>query len=50
MTEYRSLPYYGGKRGYGKGEWIAGLLPWEKNSCYIEPFAGMAGCCWRGRR
>ena len=43
MTEYRSLPYYGGKRGYGKGGWIAGLLPWEKNSCYIEPFAGMAG-------
>ncbi len=43
MTEYRSLPYYGGKRGYGKGQWIAGLLPWEKNSCYIEPFAGMAG-------
>lgn len=43
MTEYRSLPYYGGKRGYGKGEWIAGLLPWERKSCYIEPFAGMAG-------
>ena len=43
MTEYRSLPYYGGKRGYGKGQWIAGLLPWEKNSCYIEPFAGMVG-------
>ena len=41
--KYRSLPYYGGKRGFGKGEWIAGLLPWEKHSCYIEPFAGMAG-------
>ena len=40
---YRTLPYYGGKRGGGKGEWIAGLLPSEKNSCYIEPFAGMAG-------
>ena len=43
MTEYRSLPYYGGKRGYGKGDWIAGLLPWERKSCYLEPFAGMAG-------
>lgn len=40
---YRSLSYYGGKRGYGKGKWIAGLLPWEKDSCYAEPFAGMAG-------
>ena len=27
--EHRSLPYYGGKRGYGKAEWIAGLLPWH---------------------
>ncbi len=43
MIAYRSLPYYGGKRGYGKAEWIAGLLPWEKDSCYLEPFAGMAG-------
>ena len=43
MIEYRSLPYYGGKRGYGKGKWIAGLLPWARKSCYIEPFAGMAG-------
>ena len=43
MTEYRSLRYYGGKRGYGLGQWIAGLLPLEKHSCYIEPFAGMAG-------
>lgn len=44
MTEYRSLCYYGGKRGWGKAEWIAGLLPWERKSCYIEPFAGMAEC------
>ncbi len=43
MIAYRSLPYYGGKRGYGKAEWIAGLLPSEKDSCYLEPFAGMAG-------
>ena len=42
-TEYRSVGYYGGKCGYGIGKWIAGLLPWEKHSCYIEPFAGMAG-------
>ena len=41
--KYRSLGYYGGKRGYGLAEWIAGQLPWEKQSCYIEPFAGMAG-------
>ena len=41
--QYRSLTYYGGKRGYGQGDWIAGLLPWYKVSCYVEPFAGMAG-------
>lgn len=41
--KYRALPYYGGKRGNGKAEWIAGLLPWDKVSCYVEPFAGMAG-------
>ena len=40
---YRPLPYYGGKRGNGLGKWIAGLLPWEKHSAYIEPFAGMLG-------
>ena len=40
---YRCLGYYGGKRGFGFGKWIAGLLPWEKQSCYVEPFAGMAG-------
>ena len=43
MTKYRSLPYYGGKRGYGKAEWIASLLPWSRNSCYVEPCGGMAG-------
>ena len=43
MIAYRSLRYYGGKRGYGIGKWIAGLLPWEKDSYYLEPFAGMAG-------
>ena len=43
MDKYRSLPYYGGKRCDGKGEWIASLLPWARKSVYIEPFAGMAG-------
>ena len=36
------MPYYGGKRGYGKAEWIASFLPHTPDSCYIEPFAGMA--------
>ena len=40
---YRTLPYYGGKRGWGKAEWIAELLPWQEDSLYCEPFAGMAG-------
>ena len=40
---YRTLPYYGGKRGWGLAEWIAGLLPWSADSLYCEPFAGMAG-------
>ena len=31
-----------GKRGYGKAEWIASFLPHTPDSCYIEPFAGMA--------
>ena len=39
----RPLPWYGSKNGYGKAEWIAGLLPWEKDTHYIEPYAGMAG-------
>ena len=43
MGDYRTLTYYGGKRGYGKAEWIASFLPWHSDSCYVEPFAGMAG-------
>ena len=43
MGDYRTLSYYGGKRGYGKAEWIASFLPHTPDSCYIEPFAGMAG-------
>lgn len=35
------LPYYGGKQAQGKAKWIASLLPWEKNSVYVEPFGGM---------
>ena len=41
------LPWYGGKAGYGKAEWIASLLPWEKESTYVEPFGGMAGVLLR---
>ena len=41
MGGYRTLPYYGGKRGYGKAEWIASFLPHTPDSCYVEPFAGM---------
>ncbi len=43
MGDYRTLSYYGGKRGYGKAQWIASFLPHTPDSCYIEPFAGMAG-------
>ena len=42
MKPARPLPWYGGKQGYGKAAWIAGLLPWEYRSTYIEPYAGMA--------
>ena len=38
------LGYYGGKSPHGKiGPWIAGILPWRRDSCYVEPFAGMLG-------
>ena len=43
MTKLGALPYYGGKQGYGKAQWIADLLPWVKNSAYVEPFGGMMG-------
>ena len=43
MGNYRTLPYYGGKRGYGKTQSIASFLPHTPDSCYVEPFAGMAG-------
>ena len=38
----RTLRWYGGKQGYGKAEWICSLLPWRKESVYVEPFGGMA--------
>ena len=41
------LPWYGGKAGFGKAEWIVGLLPWSKDSVYVEPFGGMAGVLLR---
>lgn len=37
----RSLNYIGGKQAYSRKDWIAGLLPWAKKSCYVEPFGGM---------
>ena len=43
MGNYRTLPYYAGKRGYGIAEWIASYLPRDSDSCYVEPFAEMAG-------
>ena len=43
MGDYRTLPYYGGKRGYGKAQSIASFLSPTPDSCYVEPFAGMAG-------
>ena len=41
--EFKPLRWYGGKAGYGKGAWIAGLLPWDKDSIYVETHGGMAG-------
>ena len=35
----QSLKYFGGKSR--RAPWLAGLLPWEKRSCYVEPFGGM---------
>ena len=41
--EFKPLRWYGGKAGYGKGAWIAGFLPWVKDSIYVETQGGMAG-------
>ena len=48
----RGLGYYVGKLPYGRlAPWIAGILPWRRDSCYIAPFAGMLGVllCWQAR-
>lgn len=40
----KTLQYQGGKScANPAGRWIAGLLPWEYNTTYVEPFAGMLG-------
>ena len=41
MRDYRTSPWYIGKRGYDKAEWIPSFLPHTPDSCYIDPFAGM---------
>ena len=44
----KPLPYYGGKSGYGKAEWISNLLPWKKESTYVETHGGAGGVlCYR---
>ena len=37
------LPWYGGKQGYGKAAWLHSLIPWRKESVYVETHGGMAG-------
>ena len=40
------LPWYGGKQS--KAAWLHSLIPWRKDSTYVEPFGGMAGLiCYR---
>ena len=41
-TRVQSLPWWGGKQFGSKAKWIAGLLPWHKDSTYIETHGGMA--------
>lgn len=44
----RPLNYLGGKQAYSRAPWIAGLLPWDRQTCYVEPFGGMASVlCYR---
>ena len=49
-VKVQPLPWYGGKAGFGKAEWIAGLLPWRKDSTYVETHGGMAGVLCRRAR
>lgn len=46
MIAYTIPPYFGGKNTHrpgGVGKWIVSMLPYKKDSAYIEPFAGMLG-------
>ena len=47
MSNVPNTPgYLGGKSAQGPnspGRWIVTLIPWERDTCYIEPFAGMLG-------
>ena len=45
-VKVRPLPWYGGKQR--KSAWLHSLIPWCKDSTYIEPFGGMASLlCYR---
>ena len=41
MVKLAPLRWYGGKQAGGKSKWVAGFLPWERDSSYCEPFGGM---------
>ena len=43
MASLKALRCYGGKAGYGLAQWIAGQLPWDKETTYVEPCGGMFG-------
>ena len=45
-VKVQPLPWYGGKQS--KAAWLHSLIPWRKDSTYVEPFGGMAGLlCYR---
>jgi len=40
----KTIQYHGGKSGANPaGKWVASMLPWEYETTYVEPFAGMLG-------
>ena len=43
MTKIKPIPYYGGKSGFGKADWICSLLPWNYESLYVETHGGSGG-------
>lgn len=43
MSKPKALGWFGGKAGYGKAEWIASQLPWERDTTYVETHGGMFG-------